>query len=170
MDKEFRQYVKNIKRSLGEKTGFFGVYRFTLEDVITGEKTVQYFHNVITDVGLTMIANNLTDPTPTNDMLINFAALGTNVATVAEGNETLGTETYRNAIASMSNGNKVAYATAYFNQTEVTGTFKEAGIFCDATGAADSGILLSHVNIDVTKTITQKLTVDWTLTLANATP
>lgn len=167
MDKEFKDYIENLKRDVGEKAGLMGVYRFTLEDVVTGEKTVQYYHNVITDDGLTMIANNLTDPTPDNDLLINYAALGTDATAVDETDHDLGTETYRNAVASMANGNKVAYVTAYFNQTEVSGTFYEAGIFCDGTGAADSGVLLSHVNISVVKTTSQKLTIDWTLTFAS---
>jgi len=68
----------------------------------------------------------------------------------------------------MANSANVAYMTAFFNQTEVTGTFKEAGIFSDGAAGADTGILISHVNIDVTKTNVQKLTIDWTLTLANA--
>lgn len=168
IDKQFLNKVKEIKKQVGEKAGAIGIYRFTLEDVKTGKKTVKYYHNIITTVGFAMITNNLTDPTPDNDMLINYAALGTNVAVVGIGDVALGTETYRNAIASLANSNNIAYATAFFNQTEVTGTFKEAGIFCDGTGAADSGILLSHVNIDVTKTNVQKLTVDWTLTLTNA--
>jgi len=74
---------------------------------------------------------------------------------------------YRNAIASRTNAVNVGYATAFFNQTEVTGTFREAGIFCNASGTANSGVLLSHVNINVTKSNTQKLTIDWMMTLLN---
>jgi len=164
----FQKHVIKIKKRIGEKAGMLGVYRFTLEDVITGKKTVKYYHNVICVAGRTMIANNLVDPTPDNDMLINYAALGTGVDTVSENDVKLKTETYRNAVASHTNSGHVAYVTAYFNQTEVVGTFKEAGLFADATGVADSGVLFSHVNIDVTKSNTQKLTIDWTLTLLSA--
>ena len=167
MDIGFEQYAKSIKRSIGDKVGMLGLYRFTLEDVITGEKIVKYYHNVVPTVGRTMIANNLTSPTPTNTMLINYAALGSNVAVPAIGDTQLGTETYRNVIASRTNLNNVAYATAFFNQTEVTGTFKEAGIFSNASATANSGVLVSHVAIDITKTNTQKLTIDWTLTLTS---
>lgn len=168
IDKEFLNKVEKIRKQVGEKAGAIGVYRFTLEDIKTGKKTVKYYHNIITTVAFTLITNNLTDSTPDNDMLINYAALGSNVAAVAIGDTTLGTETYRNAIASMTNSANIAYATAFFNQTEVTGTFKEAGIFSDGAAGVDTGILISHVNIDVTKTNVQKLTIDWTLTLANA--
>jgi len=168
MDKAFEDKIKQIKNKIGEKAGFLGVWRFTLEDVKTGKKEVKYYHNIIPTVGRTLIANNLTDAAPDNDMLISHAALGTDDTTVLEADTTLGTETYRNAIASMTNSNNIAYATAYYNQTECNGTYKEAGIFCDGAGGADTGILLSHVNIDVTKSNTQKLTVDWTLTLLSA--
>ena len=168
IDKEFINKIKQIKGQVGEKAGAIGIYRFTLEDVKTGKKIVKYYHNIITTVAFTLITNNLTDLTPDNDMLINYAALGTDATAVVIGDTVLGTETYRNLIASMTNSANIAYATAFFNQTEVTGTFKEAGIFSDGGAGADTGILISHVNIDITKTNVQKLTIDWTLTLANA--
>lgn len=166
--RELADYVAHIKKRVGQQVGLLGVYRTELLDMVTGERKVQYWHNITTTVGRTMIMNNLTDATPDNDMLINVAALGSDDTAVAEGDTVLGTEVYRNAIASRTNVANVGYATAYFNQTEVTGTFKEAGIFSDGlVGTPDSGILLSHVNINVTKTNTQKLTIDWTLTLLN---
>jgi hypothetical protein len=168
MDQEFSNYIKSLKEKAGQKLGMLGVWRFTLEDVITGEREVQYYHNVIPIVGRTMIANNLVDAVPDNDMLLNYAALGTDATAVSENDTQLGTETYRNEIASKTNAANIAYVTAYYSQTECNGTYKEAGIFSDATAAANSGILVSHVNIDVTKTNTQKLTVDWTLELLSA--
>lgn len=166
--RELKAFTENIKRKLKGKVLAIGTYRVELVDMITGKKEVKFYHNVVCDAGLTMITNNLTDPTPDNDMLINYVALGDDNTAVAEGDTTLGNEVYRNAVASRTNSGKVAYVTGYFNQTETDGNYKEAGIFADATGAADSGILVSHVNIDVTKTDTQKLTIDWTLTFANA--
>lgn len=170
IDKDFQSYIDREMRRLGKREGLAlaGFYQFTLEDVITGEKIVKRYKNLVPTTGLTLIANNLTDATPTNTMLITHAALGTGTNAPAAGNTQLQTETYRNAIASLTNSSGVAYATAFFNQTEVTGTFKEAGLFTNATGAANSGVLLSRVAIDVTKTNTQKLTIDWTLTLTAA--
>lgn len=124
-----------------------------------------FAENIVPTVGRTMIANNLTDATPTNSMLISHAALGTDGTTPANGDTTLGTETYRNAIASLTNGSNVGYATAFFNATEVTGTFAEAGIFSDGTGSVDTGILVSHVLISVTKSSSETLTIDWELTI-----
>lgn len=123
-------------------------------------------NNIVPTVGRTMIANNLTDATPDNSMLISHAALGSSGTTPANGDTTLGTEVYRNAIASLTNTNEVAYATAFFNATETSGTYAEAGIFCDGTGSADTGILLSHVLISVTKSTSETLTIDWELTIS----
>lgn len=145
-----------------------GRYRFTLRDVHSGEVIVKEYENIVPSVALAMIANNLTDATPDNSPLISHAALGDDNTAVALADTVLGNETFRNEIASRTNSVGVAYATAFFGQTEVTGTFKEAGIFADGSGTADTGILVSHVNVDITKTNTQTLTIDWQLTLSNA--
>lgn len=122
--------------------------------------------NLVPTVGRAMIANNLTDATPTNAMRINYVALGSNVAAPANGDTTLGTETYRNEVASETNSDNIAYVTGFFTALEVDGTFKEAGLFSDGTGTVDTGVLFSHVAIDVTKSDTETLTIDWTLTLS----
>lgn len=124
------------------------------------------FINIVPTVGRTMIANNLTSNSPTNVMKITHCALGTSGTTPTNADTTLGAETYRNAIASISNASNIAFATGFFTTTEVTGTFAEAGIFSDGTLTTDSGILLSHVLAAITKTNTQTLTLDWALTIS----
>ena len=126
---------------------------------------VKTYDNIVPTVGRTLIANNLTDATPDNTMLISHAALGSNGAAVTNGDTILGTETYRNAIASITNASNIAYATAFYSATEVNGTFAEAGIVSDGTGSADTGILISHVLISVTKSASETLTIDWELTI-----
>lgn len=143
-----------------------GKYKFTLTDIHTGEVQVFEYDNIITTVGKAMIANNLTDPTPDNSMVLNKAALGTSTTTPVVGNAQLGAEVYRNNIASKSNVSNIAYATAYFNATETSGTYREAGLFSNATATANSGVLFSRVSINITKTNSQTLTLDWTLTIS----
>ncbi len=140
-----------------------GKYKFTLTDIHTGEVQVFEYDNIITSVGKAMIANNLTDATPENSMLLNRAALGTSTTTPVIGDIQLGAEVYRNNIASKSNNANFAYATTYFNATETSGTYREAGLFSNATDTANSGVLFSRVAINVTKTLSQTLTMDWTL-------
>ena len=187
---------KNISKSIKEKVGLKGVYVITranlekpehfaldqkikdlrsksmpflhlvrqLNDMCRVDKFV--FENLVPTVGRTLIANNLTDATPDNTMLITHAALGSGGTAPANGNTTLETEVYRNAIASLANANNVGHAAAFYNASETSGTYAEAGIFCNGTGSADSGILLSRVLISVTKSTEQTLTIDWTLTIS----
>ena len=127
---------------------------------------VLIFENLVPTTARTMIANNLTSASPTHTMKITHCALGTSSTSPANSDTQLGTETYRNAIASITNASNVAYATGFFTALEVTGTFAEAGIFSNGTGTANSGVLLSHVALSVSKSNTETLTLDWTLTIS----
>lgn len=122
--------------------------------------------NLVPTVGRTLIANNLCSASPTNTPKITHCALGSNGTAPANADTQLGTEVYRNAIASITNANNVGYATGFFTAAETTGTYAEAGIFCNGTGSANSGVLLSHVLAAITKTGSQTLTLDWALTIS----
>lgn len=153
-------------KNIAEKTSMVGIYKFTIRDAKTGKiKRVHEYKNLIPTVGREMIANNLSNVSPTNVMLANKMALGTGVTPPANADTTLETETYRNDVASRTNAQNIAYLTAFYSALEVTGTFKEAGIFCDGTGTVDTGVLLSRVAINITKSSTETLTIDWTLTI-----
>ncbi len=148
-----------------ENTSLKGHYKFTLKDIHTGVEQIFEYENLIPTVGRTLIANNLTAATPTNAIRLNKAAVGTGTNAPANADTQLQTETYRNDLASRTNANNIAYVTAFFNATETTGTYREAGIFSNGTGTANSGVLFSRVAINITKTNTQTLTLDWTLTI-----
>lgn len=161
----------NLKQSITEKNkGLKGHYKFTLRDIYTGEEQIFEYDNVVTAACWTMVANNLTDATPDNSMLLNKALLGTGANTgvnaPAVGNTQLVTEVYRNNLASKSNVANLAYATAFFNATETTGTYTEAGIVVDGTASANTGVLVSRVAINITKSSSQTLTLEWTLTIS----
>jgi hypothetical protein len=190
--------MRKIKRKVKETSGLKGKLTITVADIVTpAQKALAAtiaklraeglpfmhlvrqlnsmcrvrrfaYNNVTCTVYRALIMENASDPTPSADILVKYAALGSNTTAPTIGDTTLGTETYRNVIASRTNANHVGYFSAYFDLTEVSGTFKEAGLFAGAaTGSANSGTLVSHVAIDVTKTLTQTLTIDWTLTLNN---
>lgn len=157
----------NLNQSITEKNkGLKGHYKFTLRDIYTGEVQVFECENVVTATAWTMIANNFTDATPDNTMLFNKAVLGSGTNTPATTDTQLQTETYRNNIASKSNVANIAYATAFFNATETTGTYREAGIVVDGTASANTGVLVSRVAINITKSSSQTLTLEWTLTIS----
>jgi hypothetical protein len=118
--------------------------------------------NVVCTVGKTALAAAMTSNSSSK---VSYAALGTNAAAPAAGDVKLGTEAYRNAIASMTNVANVATMTGFFSATETSGHYFEAGLFIGGTGAADSGTILSHVACDINKTTSQTLTLSWSITL-----
>lgn len=123
--------------------------------------------NLIPDVARTAIANWLTNASPSPASIrLNYTALGTGTNTPANADTQLQTETYRKAIASESNTNNVVYATAFYTTTETTGTYREAGIFMNASGTANSGTLFSRIAINITKNSTTTLTIDYTVTIS----
>ena len=153
-----------------ENASLTGTYTFTIRDAKTNKiKRVYEFKNIIPTVGRTMIANNLTNVTPTDDPLVNYIALGTGDTAPANGDTSLVAETYRNQVASRTNSGIIGYVTGFFSATETDGTFKEAAIYSNGTASVDSGILLSRVLLNVptgiVKSNTESLTVDWTLTI-----
>ncbi len=155
------------QKSNNEKVALKGIYTFTLRDKITGKIDKQWtVENLVPTVARTMIANNLTNVSPTNVMRITHCALGSNATAASNSDTQLGTETYRNAIASITNANNIGYATGFFTATETSGTYQEVGIFSNGTGSANSGILISHVITTITKTTSQTLTIDWSLTFS----
>lgn len=151
----------NIVKKFKDNISLKGRYKFTLTDIYTGEITVHEYENVVTSDYWEAIANNAVDPSPSISMLLSKAVLGSGTNAPATSDIQLQTEVYRNNLASKSNTGNLAEATAYFSATEVSGTFREAGIL-----TADD-TLASRVAINVTKSTTQKLTLDWKLTIGS---
>jgi hypothetical protein len=160
---EARALEKEIawKRDLGQD---FRVLLDALHSMCSVKTYV--LENIVPTVGRTMIANNLTNVSPTNVMKITHSALGSGSTAPANSDTQLATETYRNAIASISNATNTGYATGFYTTTETSGTYAEVGLFCNGTGSANSGVLLSRVLASITKTTSQTLTIDWTLTIS----
>lgn len=143
-----------------------GVYTFTIRDAVTGAvKRTHRYENIVPTVARQNIANNMTASSPASSLLINKAALGTGTNTPANSDTQLQTETYRNDVASKTNSANVAYVTAFYSAAEVSGTFREIGLFAGGTASANTGVLMSRVAINITKSTSETLTVDWTLTI-----
>lgn len=155
-----------IGKQFTEEVKVRGQLTATIRDAKTGKiKRVYRYKNLNPTVLFTMIANNLTQPDPDNAMCVNYGAVGTGTNVPALGNTTLQTELERTNIASLSNVGPIAYITAFFNESQGNGVLREAGLFANGTGTANSGVLVSRVNINITKTITESLTLDWTITI-----
>lgn len=145
-----------------------GEFRFTIRDAKTGAiKRVQTYRNLIPTAGRTALANHLTQSSPTpSALVVTHIALGSSATAPANADTQLGTEVYRNTVASKTYANNIAYLTGFFSATETNGTYREVGVFLAGTGTANSGTLFSHAAINVTKSASETLTVDWTITIS----
>lgn len=141
---------------------FLGSVR-ELNRICKTEKTVH--KNIVPTVGRAMLANQIGSNTPTNVPYAKYIELGSNATAPANSDIALGTSVYRNAVASRTSASNIVYVTGFFSATETSGTYAEAGVFCDGTASAGTGVLLSHVSISVTKTTSNTLTIDWTFTI-----
>ena len=140
----------------------------TVRDAKTGKvKRVKHFHSILPTVGRALVAAHLgtNSPSPAS-LLVNYSAVGTGTNAPANGDTTLQTETARTVIASRTSSSNVAYITGFYGATDVSGTLKEAGLFIGATATSNSGTLFSRVAINVTKSSTETLTLDWTITIS----
>lgn len=139
----------------------------TLRDAKTGRiKEVKEYHNVVCTVGKTIIAEFLGTTTPSVTTLSpNYCAVGTGTNVPAASDTGLQTETARKVVASKTSSGAVAYLTGFFGATDVSGTLKEVGLFINASATAGSGTIFNHVAINVTKSLTETLTIDFTITV-----
>lgn len=155
-------------KKVKETMGLTGVWKFTLTDTITGAVRVFVHKNLIPTVGKAVVASWLTEasPAPASSPRINYTALGSGIVAPALTDTTLGTETYRKLVASNAASSNIGYITAYYTETEVTGTFKEAGLFIAGSSVANSGTLFSRVAINITKSSSETLTIDYTITIS----
>lgn len=140
----------------------------TIRDAKTGAiKRVIKRHNLIPTVGRTALASYLGSVSGSPATLYpNYVALGSNAAAPTNADTQLGTETYRNQVASRTYSSNIAYITGFFTATETTGTYREAGLFIAGGAGANTGTLFSHVAINITKSNTETLTLDWTITIS----
>jgi len=145
-----------------------GVWKLTFTNIHTGKKRVYEFSNLIPTVGRNNVAKALAgDLSSIAEAEINFTSLGTDGTAPANGDTKLGVETFRKAVASTTSSGNQLFVTAFYTAPEVSGTFSEAGLHINGTGAADSGILFSRVvfSPSIVKSVSETLTVDYTVTL-----
>lgn len=149
-----------------EDIGLVGVWTFTLKNVLTGKIRRIVQNNIIPTVGRQQIAKAISGALiGLADIEANYTSLGTGVTPPANSDVKLETEVYRKNVASATNDQNKLYLTAFYEAAEVTGTFKEAGIHLNGTGTPDSGVLFSRVAIDITKSGTETLTIDYEVTI-----
>jgi hypothetical protein len=149
----------------GDTIKLIGKWKFTLRDIHTGVVRVFEYANLIPTAGRQQIAKAFSGGIASvAEININKTSLGTGLTAPANGDTTLEIETFRKTVASSTFSGNQLFITAFYTAVEVTGTFKEAGLHINGTGVADTGILFSRVAINVTKSATETLTIDYTVT------
>jgi len=123
--------------------------------------------NVTTTVGRSVFAQRLVNVT-TYTGVVNYCALGTSSTAPAVGDTQLGTETYRKALSPSTYANNIAYLETFFSSTDTNGTFEEFAFFIDGTGSANTGQMFNRFTQSVTKSATESLNVQSTVTIADA--
>lgn len=139
-------------------------WRFEIEDTITWKKRVIEKYNLIPTVGKTAFAAQMSWDNTTDIWDNLFIALWSDATSPAIWDTTLWTETTRKAVWSTSFSWWTASIAVFFAATEATWTHKEFGLFWDwntstASGTVDTGILFSHVAVNVSIGSTETLTI-----------
>ena len=140
-------------------------WKATFENIHTREIRVSEFDNIMVTSGLNMIAKRLAQTA--NDCDITYVAVGTDSTAPVVGNTTLGTELARNTVTAISASVATVSITGFFGAAEANGAIEEWALFGEAaSAAADSGTMFNHALFSETKTNSETLTLDITITLS----
>jgi hypothetical protein len=143
-------------------TGDVNIKVFGEDGSLKEERQVK---NLVVSVGKTYIANRMQSNSVQGVM--NTMAIGTNTATPAVGNTTLGVEAGRVALASFSASANQVTATATFPAGTGTGAITEAGIFNPASAGASGGNMLCRTTFPVVnKAAGDSIAVTWVITVS----
>ena len=141
-------------------------WKATFQNIVTGETRVSEFDNIVVTAGFNMIAKRLAGEA--NDCNLTYVAVGTDGTAPVVADTTLGTELDRNLIVSVSASGGVVYVTGFFGASEANGTLAEWALFGEAaTSAADSGTMFNHALFTETKTSSETLSIQITVTIGS---
>jgi len=158
-------------KEMKNKFGLKGIYTFELRDAKTGKlKERQVVENLVPNVMLNAVADQIAND-QTYELQATYIALGDSNVSPAAGDTTLTSETSRKILSTDSASSNVATLRTFFNTSEANDTHKEVGLFGEgsavqATTAADSGLLMSHALVNITKTASDTLTITIDITIS----
>lgn len=165
------QKIKNLIEKKDEKIILFLTKR--LQDYNGNFKEyvlVEEKHNVVPLAFRNELAKQIALWTSTCTFEANYIAIWTDATAVSENDTTLGTEFLRGEFTKKDFTWNVAYLDKFFWSTEVWGqNLRELWIFVDWTASADSGFLMSHVNINENMSANETLTINVSITINSAT-
>jgi hypothetical protein len=137
------------------------------ENIKTGEVEILETHNASCDAGMESLAARMVGAEKGQ---VTYFAVGTGASTggsaPASTDTALTTELIRKQISVRSSSGDTASFRIFFSTSEANDTLTEIGLFGDdATVTADSGTLFARAAIDKTKTDSETLTIDWSLSV-----
>ncbi len=158
-DLRLGKYAKQVLELLKEHSG--------LAELAISQKTE--YHNLVPSLLRNQLAILISGVAVVPTFQANKIALGDDSTLATAADTKLGNETLRADFSDRNAFFNVAYLDKFFGSAEVGGnTYLEAGVFVDGTGVADSGFILSHVNINETMTATESLTINATFTILDS--
>jgi hypothetical protein len=141
--------------------------KVTSENVKTGKVEIIETHNVGCDAGMESLAARMVGAERGQ---VTYFAVGTGASTggdaPASTDTTLNTELIRKQISVRSSTGDTASFRIFFSTSEANDDLTEIGLFGDdASVTVDSGVLFARAAIDKTKTDSETLTIDWSLSI-----
>ena len=143
-------------------TGDVNIKVFGQDGALKEERQIK---NLVVSVGKTYIANRM--QATSVQTVMNTMAIGTNTATPAVGNTSLGVEAGRVSLASFSAASNQVTATATFPAGTGTGAITEAGIFNPTSAGTAGGNMLCRTTFPVVnKAAGDSIAVTWVITVS----
>lgn len=141
-----------------------GRVKITKTNTKTGEKKVSTYKNLITNKGLQLIANALTDDVSFIEG-ITYLALGSGTTEAAATDTTLETETFRKLLTSRARSGQDVEITVFLTTEEANATHNELGLFGNgADGDPDTGDLFNRLILSgEEKTAAETWTIEITI-------
>ena len=138
-----------------------------LTNVKTGKIRKKHYKNVFVTFGKNALAQVLAGQVVGD---ITYCALGTGTTAPAAGDTAMQTEIYRKLISVRSYSGNIATFEIFFTTAEANGSLREAGLFGNGVGRTasstpGSGQLFCHTAINRTKTTSDTLSIQWTVTI-----
>jgi len=164
--------IKNIEKTCYDRGKLKGHWTFLIKNTKTGKIRIIEKDNLIPTVGLNTVAQQFGNTAITKDIGDNlYIAVGSDATAPIAGDTVLGTETARKAISDRNASGAVANISVFFNSGEATGTHREFGLFgsggtTTASATVDTGILFSHVAVNVSVAAAETLTITFSLTIS----
>lgn len=151
-----------------DKLKISGKVEMVFTNVKTGKVRKYKTHNMFVLYGKNAIAQRLSGQSGGE---ITYCALGTGTTAPTQSDTSMETELARKLVSVRSYSGNTATFRTFFTTSEGNGTLKEAGLFGNgvgrtATSSSGTGQIFCRTAIDRTKTSSDTLSLNWTITIA----